>query len=255
MYFKLKKGFLRGILDKCFAKAGNIRILEKQIGISRTSLSCYHMEKRLILEENLNKLLDYLGISIDEKEIIEKFPSNWGQINGGKRCVEIKRKKGTFEKQLKQCHKQSSKYMKKWHKKMKDEKPREYYLMQYEKFKKIGGYNFRTLNDEKVRNKFEKDVADLLKDLGINYKYEPLIHIGKKYFFPDFLIDDKIILECTEWRGVDKAIKLRDKIKILKKNYKVYVVIPKPLKRYYETINQYLLLGLDDLKQILDKSW
>jgi len=122
------------------------------------------------------------------------------------------------------------------------------------KFKKIAGYKFLSNNGEKGRNKFEKDVADLLYSLGISYKYEPLIHVGERYFFPDFLIGDKIILECTAWRGFDKSVKLQDKINILGSKYKVYVVIPKPLKRYYETFNHCLLLGLDSLKQTISKS-
>ena len=61
------------------------------------------------------------------------------------------------------------------------------------------------------------------------------------------MINDKIIIECTEWRGFDKAVKLKSKINSLKQKYKVYVVIPKTLKRYYETLNQYLVLGLEDL--------
>lgn len=55
-----------------------------------------------------------------------------------------------------------------------------------------------------------------------------------------------IIIECTMWRGADKAIKLKKKIKYLKQKYKVYVVIPKTLNKYYEILSQYLVLGLDE---------
>ena len=48
------------------------------------------------------------------------------------------------------------------------------------------------------------------------------------------------------WKGSDKAIKLKEKIKHLKKKYKVYVVIPKPLNKYYQIINNHLVLGLDE---------
>lgn len=54
-----------------------------------------------------------------------------------------------------------------------------------EKFKKIAGYKFITENGEKVRNNFEKEVADLLKKLGLDYKYESLVKVGNRYFFPD----------------------------------------------------------------------
>ena len=90
--------------------------------------------------------------------------------------------------------------------------------------------------------------------MKVDYKYEPLIKINDKYFFPDFLINNKIIIECTEWRGIDKAIKLKYKISFLQKEYKIYVLIPKALKRYYEILNHHLLLGTDDLIKELNKS-
>ena len=154
----------------------------------------------------------------------------------------------------KNSYKSSSHSLRLWHKRMKKENIEKYYIMQYERFKKVGNYKFITENGEKVRNKLEKDVADLLKKLGFDYKYEPLVRVGKNYFFPDFLINDNTIIECTAWRGFDKAIKLKNKIKYLKKKYTVFVVIPKALKRYYEILNQYLLFGIDDLRQVLHKS-
>jgi len=126
---------------------------------------------------------------------------------------------------------------------MKENSPEEYYLLQYSKFKKIGGYKYKTKRGEKVRNNFEKQVADILDKL--KYEYEPLIKIGKRYFFPDFLINKKIIIECTEWKGEIKAHKLKKKLKYLKKEYKVFVVIPKDLYRYYKILNKDLIKGLD----------
>jgi len=254
MYLILKEGVLREILSKALAKAGNLRILASAVQISRSSLSEHYNEKRTIRKENLDRLLDYLGIFIDEEKIKEKLPINWRQIKGGKRCVELKKQKGTFEKQLQEMRsKIKFNHLKSWHKKMKKEDPEKYHIIQYERFKKVGNYKFITENKEKVRNELEKEIANLLKRLGFDYKYEPLVKAGNKYFFPDFLINDNIIIECTAWRGFDKAIKLKKKIKFLKKKYKVFVVIPKPLKRYYEILNHHLLLGIDDLKQILKK--
>jgi len=118
--------------------------------------------------------------------------------------------------------------------------------MQYSKFKKIGGYKYITKRGEKVRNYFEKEVADMLHKLWIGYEYEPLVNIGKRYFSPDFLIDNKVIIECTAWKGENKAYKLKEKIDILKKNYKVIVIIPKNLYSYYKILNDHLILGLDE---------
>jgi hypothetical protein len=212
------------------------------------------MEKRAIKQENLNKLMNYLKLSIKEEDIIEKLPDNWKQIIGGKKCVEAKKKNGTFEKQIismRSKNSYDSEHLRLWHRNMKRNNPQEYYTVQYERFKKIGGYKFLTENGEKVRNKLEKETADFLRKNGFEYKYEPLIKADNKYFFPDFLINNKIIIECTEWRGFDKAIKLKNKIRHLEKEYKVYVLIPKALKRYYGILNSHLLLGIDDLKKIL----
>ena len=254
MFLILKKGKLREIASNAIKKAGSMRKLEAQIGISRSMICDWHLEKYSVQKINLDKISIYLEISIEKEDILEELPNNWRQVKGGKMCVESKKKNGTYEEQLKKCHEGISKYMKLWHKNMKKNYPKKYHLMQYEKFKKIGGYKFKTENNEKVRNLFEKDVADILKHLGFNYKYEPLVRIGDRFFFPDFLVNDKIIIECTEWRGKEKAIKLKEKLKFLNKEYKVYVLIPKALKRYYEILNHQLLLGTDDLVNVLKKS-
>lgn len=49
------------------------------------------------------------------------------------------------------------------------------------------------------------------------------------------------------WRGLDKAIKLKRKIEILKDKYIIYVLIPKALNNYYKILNNHLILGLDEL--------
>jgi hypothetical protein len=255
MYLRLRKGKLKEIISKAIRKAGNLRKLEKEIGIPRTNLFQYHHENWIIRKDRLENILNYLKIKLQEDDIIETLPHNWRQIKGGKRGVEIKKEKGIYEEQLRICRsKNTNTSLKLWHKKMKKENPEKYYLMQYEKFKKIGSYKFTTLRGERVRNSFEKQVADILFKNKINYKYEPLVKSNNKYFFPDFLIDDKIIIECTEWRGFDKAIKLKDKIKHLEVKYNVYVIIPKALKRYYEILNKYLLFETDELIETIMKS-
>ena len=251
MYFILKRGKLKEIISLALDRSGSFRKLEADVSIPKSCLFIYFVEKRAIKKDYLDKLLNYLNITINREDIIKELPDNWKQTKGGKNCVIIKKRNGTFEKQLKQFQNKTPEALRLWHKKLKREDPKKYYLSQYERFKKIGTYKFITNNKEKVRNKLEKDVADLLKGLNRSYKYEPLVKVADKYFFPDFLIDEKIILECTAWRGLDKAIKLKEKISYLKKNYKVYVVIPKTLKRYYETLNQYLILGIDNIPKML----
>ena len=249
MYLILKRGLLRELTKKGFRKSGNIRKLAKETGISRSTLSEYHNEKRAIKKENLEKLESYLGNKIKKDKIIRELPKNWKQKIGGKNSVKSKIKNGTFEKQLKKAQKAGGLKMKEWHKSMKENNPKEYYLIQYSRFKKIGGYKFKTKNGEIVRNIFEKQVADQLHKKGIKYEYEPLVNIGKRYFFPDFLINNKTIIECTMWKGESKAYKLKEKIKYLKKEYKVLVLVPKHLNKYYKILNSHLINELNDMSR------
>ncbi len=181
-----------------------------------------------------------------ESLIEKKFQNNFRQKIGGIKCVEKKKEKGTFERDMKRIQDIQSKKLKKWHKFMKLNRPEEYYSIQYSRFKKMGGYKFKTTKGEKVRNIFEKRIADILTKLNIDYQYEPLIKAEGKYFFPDFVINNKIIIECTMWRGESKAYKIKEKLKYLNKNYKVFVVIPKALYRYYKILNNNLIKGLDE---------
>lgn len=241
MFVKLKEGKQGELIKESIKRAGSYRKLAKLINIPRSSLAGY-IKKSLIHEDKLALILKFLEIKDKNNLIIDRFPDNWKQIKGGKKCVELKKKKGTFEIEMKKWQKLQAKKLKRWHKLMKKEKPEEYYRLQYSRFKKIGGYKFITKRGENVRNTLERDVANILHSLNINYEYEPLINIKNKYFFPDFVIDNKIVIECTMWKGAQKAHKLRDKINILNKKYKVFVVIPKSLYRYYETLDNHLSL-------------
>lgn len=250
MYYRLKRNDREKIITKASKMMGGMKNLSLKLKIPKSALYLYYNGKRAINEKNLNKILELSKINLKEESIIEKLPNNYKQILGGKKVVLTKINNGTFEKQMKLCHKGSSKYMKNLHKILKKTKPEEYYKGQYEKFKKMGGYKFTTKNGEKVRNKLELEVANNLKELGLKYKYEQYINIDGKAFFPDFLIDNKIIIECTMWRGYDKAIKLKEKIEFLTKKYKVYVLIPKPLNKYYKILNSHVIFGLDDISPL-----
>jgi hypothetical protein len=131
MYIILKEGRLKNIVSLALRKAGNIRKLEKEIEIPRSTLSGYHTENRKINQENFDKFIIYLNMTIDKKDILKILPDNWRQVKGGKKSVETKKKNGTFEKQLRQCHEGSSSYMRLLHKKMKKENPERYHLIQY----------------------------------------------------------------------------------------------------------------------------
>lgn len=237
------------LIRDAIKKAGSYRKLVKKTGIPQSSF-CNYLNGQILTEKRFKILLDFLNIKESEDLIVERLPDNWKQVLGGKRCVELKKKNGTFNAEMKRWQKHQSDKLREWHSYMKENNPKEYYLLQYSRFKKVGKYKFITERGEKVRNLLEKQVADMLFKLGINYEYEPLINIGEKYFFPDFLVNKKIIIECTMWRGVQKAYKLRDKIEVLKDRYNVFVVIPKSLYSYYEILEHHLVLGLDGLAPI-----
>lgn len=245
MYLKIKKEHIRDIISKAAKKAGGMKNLSEKLKITKSTLYYYYNGQRLVSEERFNRILDYTDIKLKEVFILEKFPDNWKQIIGGQNCVRKKIKKGTLEMELKKCRIKSGELLKKWHNTMKKDNLEEYHRIQYERFKKIGGYKHTTKNGEKVRNELEKDIANILKNKQIPYEYEPLIKIRNKVFFPDFVINNKIIIECTAWRGYDKATKLKNKINLLKNKYKFYVVIPKGLYNYYKILDNHLVLGLD----------
>lgn len=255
MYLILKKEKLKEIVLKAVQKAGTYRKLSGEIKIPVSTIYNYISINRTITKENLDRLLAYLGTDISKEEIIQELPDNWKQIIGGKNCVKKKQKEGKLDKQLKEARKHiiNGKRIGDWHKKMRKQNPEAYYKIQYEHFQKVGHYKLITKNGEKVRNALEKKTADILKRLGIVYKYEPLIKAENRYFFPDFVINDKVILECTMWRGYDKAIKLKEKIRYLNKKYKVYVIIPPKLEKYYGSIKDNLILGLDNFQKIIQQ--
>lgn len=247
MFYILRKGDLKTIVRKARDRAGSFKELAKKIEIPKSTLIGYNLKTKTVNKENLNKIIKYARAKSTEYRIINELPTNWRQIKGGKNCVKIKKRNGTFESQLNQFRDRSGKGLKKWHRAMKKKDIEEYHKIQYNRFKKVGNYKFKTKKGEKVRNYLEKEMADCLYKKGIKYEYEPFVRVGKKCFFPDFVINDKIIVECTAWRGYDKAIKLKEKIKHLKKQYSVYVLIPKALNRFYKVLDKHLVFETKDV--------
>jgi len=253
MYILLKEGKLKEIIRQALRKAKSWKETINQLKIPKSKISTYQKYNIALKKERLEKIAEYAEIKIKKEDIEKEFPDNWRQIIGGNKCFRKKEKEGTLNKQLAESRSQISEKntFKNWHKNMKKENPEQYHIIQYERFKKIGGYKFTTNNGENVRNALEKEVADLLKKYRTTYKYEPLIKANKEYFFPDFLIKENIILECTAWRGYEKAFKLKMKIEQLKEKYKVYVVIPKKISKYYSSISDYLLYTGEDFEKFI----
>jgi len=247
MYIRIKNQ--KNFIQKAINKENSYRKLASKLNLPSSSVLRYK-NGEAIPYERFKIIIKFLNVKNEESLIKERLEDNFKQKLGGLKCIEAKKSKGTFEKDMKKLQDIQSEKLKKWHKFMKENKPEEYYKIQYNRFKKIGGYKYRTLRGDFVRNKLEKDSADLLFNLKLNYQYEPLVKSDDKYFFPDFLINNKIIIECTSWRGDIKAYKLRDKIKHLEKKYKVFVLIPKDLYSYYRILDNHLILGLDEFASV-----
>jgi hypothetical protein len=254
MFIKMRKGELKKLMTAAIRKAGSERRLTKATGIPSITIYYYKKEMYHISEERFRAIIHLLEISEETANAKIKcmLPTNWGRVKGGKNCLAMKKIKGTWEANFRKMMAGSSKNLKAWHKKMKKEKPFDYHMDQYRRFKKIGGYKYISIRGERVRNTLEKSVADLLYNSGLVYEYEPLVRGMKNYYFPDFKIGS-LIIECTMWRGEEKAYKLLHKIHDLEKaNYKIIVVVPHELRRFYKSLDTYLTTDFSDLEKQLN---
>jgi len=250
MFVKMHRGELKKLMVAAIQKAGSERKLTKATGIPSITIYYYKNEMYNISEERFNAIIQLLDMSEEANANVEcLLPTNWGRVKGGKNCLAMKKKKGTWNTNFRKMMIGSSKNLKAWHKKMKKEHPVDYHLDQYRRFKKIGGYKYTTIRGEKVRNTLEKKVADFLYNDGRAYEYEPLVKGMKNYYFPDFKMDS-LIIECTMWRGEEKAYKLLHKIRDLEKaGFRVIVIIPPELRRFYKALDTYLTNDFFELEK------
>ena len=68
----------------------------------------------------------------------------------------------------------------------------------------------------KFRSGLEKQVADLLSELGVSYEYESkkISYVIQHHYTPDFILPNHVVLECKGyWDAQD-----RRKIKTIKKD-------------------------------------
>lgn len=245
MYVKINSNIKR-VIQKSIEKAGSERELYRILKIPR-SLYNYRTFSKTIPLSILKKLIEFLNIR--ENQIIRKsmlLPHNWRQKIGGVNSYKSKMEKGIFEYNLMKMKKSSSVRMKKIHRDQKRFDREHYHKEQYRRFRKISEYKYHTKRGEKVRNLLEKTVADFLFQNRIKYEYESYVEGKNGVYFPDFIINGKTIIECTMWRGFDKATKLSKKIKDLeKKKFKMIVITTPSVKRFYRKIEPYIV---DDLK-------
>jgi len=245
MYIVLKNQ--KGAINIALEKAGSERGLAEVLGVVKSAIYYYKYKDRPIRKDIFCKLVEFLGLeeSDVEQNILKQLDKNWKQKIGGKNSYLKKVNSGTFRRNLIKMRRAS----REMHKQLREKLCGRYFLNQYERFRKVGWYKFKTERGEIVRNILEKRIADKLFQFGINYQYEPCININKNYYFPDFKVNN-IIIECTMWRGFDKPLKLSKKVRNFEKmGYKVFVIVPNNLRRFYKRIENYLI----DEDKILNK--
>ncbi|MBI2654393.1 hypothetical protein HYX02_06325 [Candidatus Woesearchaeota archaeon] len=256
MVLKFKKGVQKEIICRAITKAGSERKLCKILTLSKGSVYKYKFELTCVRTDRLEKILKFIDedLSKYKNEILEHLPKNWGQIKGGKNCVLKKIREGTLQYEIERLRKISSKRMKKWHKYMKKNLPKQYHIWQYERFKKVGrGYLYCLDNEIPVRNLLEQKIGNFLIQESIGFEYEPYINVDGKVYFPDFKIDDKII-EVTEWKhpNKDRISHIKKKLKDYNKlGYKVVFFIPSLTRKFYKEFEGSIVSNLPELKKFL----
>lgn len=257
MFYQFKEGDQRKLIQRAIAKSGSEIKLSKLTKIPKGSISSIKLEKRNLSEKYAIELCKFLNISIEDMDYIGLLPSNWGQVKGGRNLIQNKIKEGTLKDTVEVLRKVSSKRMKQWHKFMKENNTKEYYLWQYERFKKVGrGYSFALKNGTKVRNILEKKIGNFLSTLPAHFEYEPYVNIKGKVYFPDFKYNN-LIIEVTEWKHPSP-----DKMKILNRkcedyrsaNYRFCFFIPKPYRKFYKGLHGSIVSTLPDLRDFIDAS-
>lgn len=239
-YVKIDPNFQKQLLKDAILKAGSERKLKKELNFPLIMIYFYKNAIHKLPLYRFDLLLQYIGLN--KKDIsFELINSKEFRKIGGELAYKKSKSNNTFDIIHKKMRKSSSKRMKIWHKIRKEKDFEKYSKQQYEFFKKISNYKIKTKSDLFVRNWLEKEVADELTRQKLCFEYEPYIRIGNKCYFPDFKICDTLI-ECTAWRGKDKATKLKEKIiDFESNNFRVFVVIPKALRCFYKLISKNII--------------
>ena len=225
---QFKKSFQEKLfLDIISKEKLSQRKLAKLLGISRNTIKNWYREERLLPETifvNLNKMFPWTETY--SKFLLDKVPSNWGQIKGGKIRGKMKSN-----------------------------------LTKSDRIKGFRKANLTTFKrkiigpkGERMYNIGEKKIADFLIKNGFDYEYESVVNLGKNYAIPDFLVGDHIIERCgysdwnVYWSNIRRKFKLFNKYK----TGKIIALIPKKhftfaVKKLYD-LNNIIILREEDIE-------
>jgi len=91
----------------------------------------------------------------------------------------------------------------------------------------VGGSEYNTYEvdglNHVVRSSWEKRIAFILQDIGINYEYEPKYKLKNQYYKPDFETEDGVVIEVKGFGGEKSVNKAKEFMATYKD--KKYIVI------------------------------
>ena len=223
-----KKMFSEIILKEKLNQREFAEILE----VSRRGLRQWMKEERKLPELIFERILKTFPWTIIYKNYVRGIlPKNWVQIKGGK--IRSKMKTNLTKRD-----------------RIKGFKNAKIKLFQR---KAIGP------NGELMYNVNEKKIAEELMRNDIQYKYEPIISIGKNYAVPDFIVGNIIIERCGFGNWEPYWSNLKRKIKRLEKydrKYKIVVLVPSNnLKMVIEklyNVKNITIFGEENLESLLN---
>jgi hypothetical protein len=212
----LKKGYQRELLLEVSKKLGlSQRKFAKELNVSRRCIRNWMNETRIIPEYIFRKLTKIIPEALVYKShVISRFPSNWGQIKGGR--VRAKSKNNfTMKGRIKGFRIANTRTIKR---------------------KVIGPLG------ERMYNEGERKIAEFLLNNKLKYTYEPIIILGNTYAFPDFKVNEILIERCgySDWNGY--WMNILKKLKLYEKYCSESVLIIVPPKNFKKAIKRLKML-------------
>jgi len=261
MRCKFAKGRQRELLLAAKNALGfSWRSMAKKLNAGYTTLRDWRDEKYSLPLTVLQRLLELCpDLRNFENYIVDIKRENWGRKLGGLHAK--KEQRGFFHPSYKEKRrvwrgKGGRMQLKKWHKTMREQEPEEYRKIQHERLKK--SFNYKHLyGRQKYRNLLELSVAKILTESRIQFNYEPVLKCAGKFYFPDFIINNNLIIECTFWHDVkQRAEGLREKIKDYKEfgiDNIIIITLPKHVDEYSKLLESSgaIVITINSLRNLL----
>jgi hypothetical protein len=202
----------------------------RNLDIDWQSIRDYRDEKITLPKKIFEKILvEKPSLENYSKFIEEERDSNWGRAKGGRKSWIQIRKKLKYDKNfrkmwIKNCVAGGKKRV---------------------KMGPIEGWENGFRNSprrivigpkgERMFSSIEQSVAKLFLQIGLPYQYEPLMIVNKNKYFPDFVIDKKIIVEIFGYSSEKYFQRMKKKLKDYRTlNKKIILIIPNKMNSIYK---------------------